>query len=210
MSGEAFGEEHADAVFIVENADGTVGERAEKRRDHFAGAGRIHGNERRTAAHLRSKGEDDGEGGAARGERGGFNIATVLFNDGHADTEAVTCAAAGTLGGEQRIEETGDGFGLDANAIVLDGDANATGQAINMNLDAAGLADFANGLFGVGDEIQENLNKLIGVADDGRKSGERMEIGFDIVAAKRMFMELQSAIDDGVEIERLFLGRSGT
>ncbi len=37
-----------------------------------------------------------------------------------------------------------------------------------------------------------------------------MEIRFDIVAAERMIVELESAIDDGVEVERLLLGRSGT
>ena len=168
MSGEAFGEEHADAVFIVENEDGAIGESAEKRRDHFAGAGRIHGGERRTASLLRSKWEHDGKGSATCGERSGFDIATVLFNDGHANTEAETGAPAGPLGGEKRIEEASDGLGLDADAIVLDSDTNAAGQTIDANLDAAGLANFANGLFGVGDEIQENLNKLIGVADDGR------------------------------------------
>ena len=77
------------------------------------------------------------------------------------------------------------------------------------NLNAAGLADFANGLFGVADEIEEDLNELVGVADDEREARDGLKFDFDVVAAEGMLVKLQRAIDDEVQVQRFFLRRGG-
>jgi len=84
----------------------------------------------------------------------------------------------------------------DANAIVLDSGDDIFTRLGEADLDAAGFADFANGLFGIGNEIQKDLNELIGVADDGRKVGTRGEVHLDLIAAERVFMKLQGPFND--------------
>src|SRR5215472_1921688 len=106
----------------------------------------------------------------------------MLANDGHADAQAEAGAAAGTLGGVERIEDAWQSFRADADAVVLKRDADAVAAAARANLQAAGFADFADGLFGVGDEVQENLDKLVGVADDAGKRSVGAEVHFDVVA----------------------------
>ena len=77
------------------------------------------------------------------------------------------------------------------------------------NLNAARLANFTNGLFGIADKIEEDLNELVGVASDGRKTWERAEVDFDAVAAKGMLVQLEGAVDNVVEVEHLLLWGSG-
>ncbi len=56
------------------------------------------------------------------------------------------------------------------------------------NLDAASFADLADGLFGVSDKVQKDLNELISVADDDGKFALWMEIHLDVVAAQGMIV----------------------
>src|SRR5438105_684040 len=148
--------------------------------------------------------------GSSKPKRFGFDDPAVLTNDGHADTEPQTRAAAGTLGGVERIEETRKRFGTDADAVILKRDANAVAGARWANLQAAGVADFANGLLGVGDEVQEHLNELVGVTNDSRKSGIRAKVHFDVVPAQGVFMQLERALDKIVGVEKLLERRRGT
>jgi len=83
--------------------------------------------------------------------------------------------------------------------------SDASSRAAETNLDPAGGPRFADGLLGVADEIEENLNELVGVADDGRQIRDRLEFNFDIVAAEGMILELQRAFDDDVEVQSFFL-----
>src|SRR5260370_33894599 len=95
----------------------------------------------------------------------------MFANDGHADTEPQAGAAAGTLGGVKGIEDARKRFVANADAVILNGDRKLLTVVAGTNLDAAGIADFADGLFGVGDQVQKDLNKLVGVPDDGWKIG---------------------------------------
>src|SRR5580692_102816 len=151
----------------------------------------------------------DSECRAARGERFGFDGSAVFADDRETDAEAEARASAGALGGIEGVEEALNGIGADADAVVLKRDGDASADTRKADLDAAGLADFANGLLGVGDEVEKNLDELVGVGDDAGKIGLRAEIDFDIISAKRVLVELERAIDDTVEIDGFFLGRSG-
>ena len=82
----------------------------------------------------------------------------------------------------------GQGFRLDADTVVLNGDENARGGVAEANLHAAGLADIADGVFGVADQIQKNLDELVGVADDEREAGDGLKFDLDVVAAQRVFV----------------------
>src|SRR6266446_4530934 len=104
---------------------------------------------------------------------------------------------------------SGERFGPDADAIILDGDPDAVGVACEAHLDAAGVADLADGLFRIGDKIQEDLDELIGVADDAGKAGLRTEFHLDVVAAERMLVQLQSALDEAVDVERFLVRGRG-
>src|SRR4029077_6906071 len=118
-------------------------------------------------------------------------------------------AAAGALGGEKRIEKFRQDFRRDSNPVVLHRGSNAISGTAETDLDAAGGSRFADGLLGVADEIQENLNELVGVADDGGQTGDGLELDFNIVAAERMILKLQRAVNNHVEVQRLFLRRGG-
>src|SRR5207302_5881256 len=108
----------------------------------------------------------NGEHGAAGGERFGSDEPAVLANDGHADAQAEAGAAAGAVGGVEGVEDARQGFGANADAVILKRDANAVAAEAGANLEAAGIADFADGLFGVGDQVEEDLDELVGVGDD--------------------------------------------
>ena len=79
-------------------------------------------------------------------------------------------------------------------------------DACDTNLDAAGFADFADGVLGIANEIEEDLNELIGIADHHGQGRERLEVDFDIVAAEGVLVQLKGAIDEAVDVEGFFLG----
>ena len=58
-------------------------------------------------------------------------------------------------------------------------------------------------MLGVGDKIQKNLDELVGVADDSGKIGLGAEVDFNVVAAERMFVQLERALDEIVDVEEL-------
>ena len=57
--------------------------------------------------------------------------------------------------------------------------------------------------------FRENLDELVGVADDEGEAGDGLKFDFDVVAAQGVFVELERALDDHVHIEGFFLGRGG-
>jgi len=59
----------------------------------------------------------------------------------------------------------------DAHTVILNGDRKLVTDATGTNLNAAGVADLADGLLGVGDQVQKHLNELVGVPDDAGKIG---------------------------------------
>src|SRR5262249_19068529 len=118
------------------------------------------------------------------------NGAAVFADDGEADAQAETGAATGAFRGEERIEQPGQSFGRNANAVVLNGDDDVSAGGPETNLDAAGFADFTNGLLRIGDEVEQDLNELVGVANHGGQIGARSEIDGHAVPAQGMLMKL--------------------
>src|SRR6266852_6107214 len=205
---EAFIEKHADAFFVVKYEDGPVLEKFGGRANDPAwDVPNVRGGRKRLGRLSNGDGQRDRESSASGGERFGFDISAVLANDGHADTETEAGAATRALGGVERIEDAREGFGPDADAIILDGDPDAVGVTCEAHLDAAGVADLADGLFRIGDKIQEDLDELIGVADDAGKAGLRAEFHLDVIAAERMLVQLQSALYEAVDVERFLVRR---
>src|SRR6185437_3648812 len=131
----------------------------------------------------------------------------MFANDREADAETKARAAARTLGGVEGVEEPRDGFRPKADTIVLESDGNARTETGKADLNTTRFTDLTNGLLGVGDEIEKDLNELIGVANDARQVRLRTEIKLDVVSAERMLVQLQSPFDDAVEINGLLLGR---
>src|SRR3989442_3034891 len=168
---------------------------------------------RRTAKRLwllsGCDGQIDREAGTASGKCFRLNVSAVLTNDGHADAEAEAGAATGALRGVEGIKDARKRFRADADAVILNGDHNVIIVVTGTDLDAAGVADFLDGLLGVGDKIQKNLDKLVGVADHAGKIRLRAEIHGDVVAAKRMFVQLEGSLEEAIDVERSFLRRSG-
>src|SRR5260370_35903769 len=80
-------------------------------------------------------------------------------------------------------------------------------DAPDADLHAPGFANFANGVLGIADEVKENLNQLIGVADNHGQIGLRLKIHVNIVAAKRMILQLKGALDKVVDVDGPFLPR---
>src|SRR4029077_6041038 len=165
MEGKAFFKKRADTLFVIQNEycpRPNAGPRETK------GGGRSHD---RLLIKLRGEGlcnggQIDSKGRATRGGRFRFDDDTMLTNNRHADTEAETRASAGTLGGVEGIENPGKGFGTNAHTVILKGDGDAGTECGEPDLHAAGIADFVDGIFSIGEQVEKNLHELIGVADD--------------------------------------------
>ena len=211
LGGEAFPKKHPETLFIIENEYRTAPEKIGPRSNRIRRGDPSFRRSGNGLGPLAERGREiDGEGRAAGGKHFGFDVSAVLANDGHADAEPQAGAAAGTLGGVKGVEDARKRFWADAHAVILNGDRKLPADPAGTNLDAAGVADFADGLLGVGDQVQKHLNELVGVPDDAGKIGFWMEIHLDIVAAQRVFLQLKGALEEVVEIEGLFLRRSGT
>src|ERR1700730_8209101 len=152
----------------------------------------------------------DGERGAASGKRFYVDGTAMRAHDGHADAEPQTSSAARAFGGVEGVKEPRQSLRKNADAVVLHGQGNMAADTANANLNAAGLANFADSVFSVTDEIEENLNELIGVADNRRKIGLTLKVYLDVLAAEGMLVQLQRAFDESVDVDGLFLRRRGT
>src|SRR5258708_32778069 len=93
----------------------------------------------------------------------------MFADDGHADTEPQAGTASGSLGGVEGIKDAWKRFWEDADAVILDGDGDLVRVVAGTNLDAARVADFADGMLGIGDKVQKDLYELVAVPDDGRE-----------------------------------------
>src|SRR5216683_1309694 len=93
-------------------------------------------------------------------------------------------------------------FGTNACAVILHGDRKLVAITAGANLDAARITHLSDGLFGVGNKVQKNLNQLVGVPNDAGKIAGQARVHFNIVAAQGMFMQLQRALKNVVEVER--------
>src|SRR6202011_2589869 len=119
--------------------------------------------------------------------------------------QAQAGAAAGPLGGVERVENSRHCFGTDAHAIILDSDGNAAGAQSHADVNVAGIANFADGLFGVSNQIEQNLDQLVAVTHDRRQTRLRLKMDFDLVAPKGVLLQLEGALDEHIDVQRLFL-----
>ena len=118
-----------------------------------------------------------------------MDFAGVLLNDAVADREAEAGAAfvAGQgLGGEERIVDALEMLGSDAGTGVGD---KGFDVAVDQSNDAQAPAS-GHGVFGVQEQVEEDLLQLAGVAVDGRKVIGKIEIdqdlrGFELVLEQR-------------------------
>src|ERR1700730_2390804 len=152
----------------------------------------------------------DGERGAASGKRRYVDGAAMLAHNGHADAESQTGSAARAFGGVEGVKEPRQSLGKNTDAVVRCATGNMPANAANAKLNAAGLANFADSVFSVTNEVEEDLNELIGVADNRRKIGLTLKIYLDVIAAEGMLVQLQRAFDESVDVDGLFLRRRGT
>src|ERR1041385_5407624 len=127
------------------------------------GVGRRHGPD----------GQREPERGALAGLGLDADAAAVELDDALADGQAD--AGAGVLvAAVQALEDLEDAVEvarLDADAVVLDGDAPAARPRLGRDLDAAGPVAGAE-LEGVADEVLQQLHELALVADDGGQLAE--------------------------------------
>ena len=129
-------------------------------------------------------------------------------DDRHTNAQAQAGAAAGPLGSVKGIEDSRHGFGTNADAIILYGDGNAAGAQGHADVDMTGIANFTDGLFGVGNEIQQNLDQLVAVPHDRGQAGLRLKMDFDLIAPQGMFLQLEGALNEHIDVQRFFLRRS--
>src|SRR6266513_3821344 len=161
-SRKAFLKKHAQTLFIVENEYRAARKKIGFRSIRLGRAGPSFRRCGNCVGMLVRRGREiDGKGRPARGKCFGLDVSSVLANDGHADAEPQAGAAAGTLGGVKGIEDAWKCFGADAHAVILNGDGNLITVAARTDLDSAVVTNFADGLLGVGNKVQKNLNKLV-------------------------------------------------
>src|SRR5580704_14420379 len=118
---------------------------------------------------LSHQGELHGEGRALSGRALDANFSGVLLDDAVSDRKpqpgAATVAGLGfVLGGEERIVDAGDVFLRDARAGVGDLYLHVVPVA-GCDLECAAGG---HGVFGVEEQVEENLLEFAGVAVDGR------------------------------------------
>ena len=63
------------------------------------------------------------------------------------------------------------------------------------------IANLADGLFGVGDQVQEDLSQLAGVAKHGGKIGLGHEVHGNAIGAQRVLVKLQAALDEIAQMQ---------
>src|SRR5260370_16917320 len=132
---------------------------------------------------------------ATGGKRFRLDVSAVFANDGHADTEPQAGSATGTLCSVEGIENSLESFGADADSVVLHGDRELIATAAGTNLDAARIAHLSNGLFGIGNKVEKNLNQLVGIPDHAAKFSSQAKTHLNIVSLHTMFMQLERALE---------------
>ena len=142
-------------------------------------------------------GEFQDEGGAVAGAVAvSGQRAAQLFGGQGAVVQAETVALALLAGGETVLEDTGEIFRRDADAVVADGELEGLvwGRLETEDHPFVGTALVVEGVFGVADEIDENLKDLVFVYRDRGHLGELAD-DFDLVALQGAGIEAQGVFD---------------
>ena len=90
----------------------------------------------------------------------------MFANDRHTDTEAQARASARALGSVKGIKDLRKRFRADADPVILNRDGHLIAVASGANLDPARVANLADGLFGVGNQVQDCLLYTSDAADE--------------------------------------------
>ena len=156
---------------------------------------------------LRIKSEDGrknhAESAAAFGAIEAENLAAVFLNDSVADAEAEAGALADRLGCVEGVE---DAFGFaKAGARVRKIEDDAAAFSAHADGERTS-ADGFHGVDGIVDQIEEDLEELVGVATHGGESAGIFDFDADFFVAQVELAELDGAGDDGAQVEKLFFG----
>ena len=96
----------------------------------------------------------------------GLNLSSMLPQNCFADAQAQTGAASRPLGGIERIENVGQHLGGDSRPVILKDNRNRLVTLFQPDPQRTQFAGLAHRLFGVQDEIEENLHQLMRIAVD--------------------------------------------
>src|ERR1035438_1289463 len=201
---ERFAHELANGLFVLDQEDG------------FGSASSGEGK-RSGAAGFRwaiDAGKINGEDGAAAELALNEDVAAALLDDAVDGGKSEAGAFAFFFGGEEGLEDAGLGFAVHALASVADRDHDVGAvfdesifRAVRLvESDAGGAdADFAavgHGVFGVDNEIHDDLLELSGVGASATDGGSEAGSEFDIFADERTEEPLHVS-DDGVDVDDL-------
>jgi len=98
-----------------------------------------------------------------------FNRASVLLDHGQGYCEAESAPASRAFRGEERIEYLSDNVFGNAGSVVGKCHADLIAGASDGNIQLALFARGRDGLFGVGQNIQEHLHEKLSIAVHGRQ-----------------------------------------
>ncbi len=73
-------------------------------------------------------------------------------------------------------------------------------EAADADAQRAVIANFADGLLGIGDQVEENLRQLAGIAENGGQVRAWARNHGNAIGAQRMLVELQAALDQIAQV----------
>ena len=135
------------------------------------------------------------------GQRLRFNLAVMFAKNRQANAQAQTGTATGALCGEEGIKNLRQNLSSNTRAIILKSGHDTIGSAADPDAKGAMITSLSNGLLGIGDQVEEHLSELAGVAEDERNIGLSGKIDRNAIRAQRMFVKLQAALNQFAQIE---------
>src|SRR5271157_6001863 len=138
------------------------------------------------------------EGRAALGTIVRGNLAFMLLNNAVARAEAQASSLPDGFGGVERLENMFRFLDTAAGIGELDADPGAGGRDGDVESASAHLFQRING---VGDDLQEDMEKLAGIAANQRRRPKLVQINANIRELGNT-AEMQGAFDQGFNLER--------
>ncbi len=151
-------------------------------------------------------GESEAEGEAGVGIFHGGETSAVSLNDGAADGETHPHSLG--LGGEEGFEEFVERFGA-AGSTVADGDFDlARFDLVRFHGNAPLVAgQLADGVDGVGEEVDEDLLDLYVIDWRGRQAGCEFEVELYIIVAEIDLQKRGALAGEAIDVGGTFLRR---
>ena len=148
--------------------------------------------------------KQDRKSGAARRRVADLDFAAVFFDDAVANAEAEAGSLPYGLGGVKGIEDAMGTF--HAGAAVGEFNAEAIAGDDGANPDFAFAAIFADGVYGVIENIQKNLLELVEIAGREREAGIALTMDVDAVELHVVFAKDERFFENLVELDGRALG----